>query len=60
MELLIRVFLHSRDIQLELLDVLLAEEKLSLKITHLTQLLLIDIYGAFILLQLDDLLFSLF
>ena len=60
MELLIRVFLHSRDIQLELLDVLLAEEKISLQITHLTQLLLIDIDGAFILLQLDDLLFSLF
>ena len=60
MELLIRVFLHSRDIQLELLDVLLAEEKISLQATHLTQLLLIDIYGAFILLQLDDLLFSLF
>ena len=60
MELLIRVFLHSCDIQLELLDVLLAEEKISLQITHLTQLLLIDIDGAFILLQLDDLLFSLF
>ena len=60
MELLIRVFLHSRDIQLELLDVLLAEEKISLQATHLTQLLLIDIDGAFILLQLDDLLFSLF
>ena len=60
MELLIRVFLHCCDIQLELLDVLLAEEKISLQITHLTQLLLIDIDGAFILLQLDDLLFSLF
>ena len=60
MELLIRVFLHSCDIQLELLDVLLAEEKISLQVAHLTQLLLIDIDGAFILLQLDDLLFSLF